>query len=638
MPAKDGIKPKTKTQTATTSTSTVISADASSEFSSLDVSNVSFTPRLSAPSTTDKWWLRPEGGGVNHCIPINGGPSVLPNCTGYAWGRFSEILGQAMEGSSGLCRHNAGEWFGFTSDGYARGQQPYLGAVICFSREGKNPSTGTSWAGHVAIVEEIPSSDSGSDPILDLKMSESGYGGNYRFGVSSPRYYINKGYFLQGFIYNPAVQGQAGLGLNVKTRLDIFIESAQNHLNEDNSWVCEVTGITSNQAWSAAFVVACAKQASSLLNVIIPNTYSCGAIGRIGRLREMGTWFRGPALGQQISPEVGDILLFRKGHYSITVNEYYADGCGIVTEYSGNIVTVIEGDSGGAIIQMSYIVSSAIISGCFRPDWSRVDVQEKVPPSYNRIQGLYTDAVSKRDAAVREVGYLDEHYQPSINPSKVKLSMLNYTGLLGDLYSVFGGALTASDASKTSDESDFVPTLMPSGQDSDETIALSLSASEDEKARACYNKLCSSGLNSAAACGVLANIQAESHFDASVEGDLQNGVYTSFGICQWHLSRGIAMKKFVGEGWKNNLLKQVEFLIEELTSSYKGVWSVLLNVSNTAEGAKAAADKFVRDFEVPADVDNASKDRQDYAVVWFNKMINQSSAQVQKTILQSVAT
>ena len=565
-----------------------------------------------------------------HTFTLGGG-HLTGNCVGYAWGRFAEVLGKEPS----LWTGNAGEWFGY-SDGYQHvddPKQPYPGAVICFAKEGA--------PGHVAIVEEVHL-DAKNPYIL---ISESGYTTpGYTLsnpcGFNIPRYLSNSyrssnssPYKFQGFIYNPAVQGQSGQGFKVKTRLDVFIESAQAHLNEGNEWVCQVTGITSNQAWSAAFVVACAKQASSLLNVIIPNTYSCGAIGRIGRLREMGTWFRGPALGQQISPEVGDILLFRKGHYSITVNEYYADGCGIVTEYSGNIVTVIEGDSGGAIIQMSYIVSSAIISGCFRPDWSRADVQEKVPPSYNRIQGLYTDAVSKRDAAVREVGYLDEHYQPSINPSKVKLSMLNYTGLLGDLYSVFGGALTASDASKTSDESDFVPTLMPAGMNG-EAGELNVTGANASVVQTCYSSLISKGLNSAAACGVLGNIKYESGFNAAAVGD--NG--TSFGLCQWHLVRGDNMKSYVGSNWANDVSGQMEWLWKELGYSYPSVKSTLLGVSNTAEGAAAAADVWVRKFEVPADVDNASKKRQAAAKEYFSQIVNQSSAQVQKTILQSVAT
>ena len=40
-----------------------------------------FTPRLEAPSTTDKNWLKHGKGGYNYCIEIKSG-SVLPNCVG----------------------------------------------------------------------------------------------------------------------------------------------------------------------------------------------------------------------------------------------------------------------------------------------------------------------------------------------------------------------------------------------------------------------------------------------------------------------------------------------------------------------------------------------------------------------------
>ena len=105
---------------------------------------MTFVPRLDAPSTTDKHWIQVKYGGYNRCIPINGGPSVLSNCTGYSFGRFMEIMGVT---SCNLSIANAGEWWYYTQDGYERGKEPRLGAVICWSRAGQ--------AGHVAIVEQI---------------------------------------------------------------------------------------------------------------------------------------------------------------------------------------------------------------------------------------------------------------------------------------------------------------------------------------------------------------------------------------------------------------------------------------------------------------------------------------------------
>ena len=48
------------------------------------------------------------------------------------------------------------------------------------------------------------------------------------------------------------------------------------------------------------------------------------------------------------------------------------------------------------------------------------------------------------------------------------------------------------------------------------------------------------GLNNAAACGVLTNIQCESSFNPEVLGD--GG--TSYVICQWHNERWTRLQKY----------------------------------------------------------------------------------------------
>jgi surface antigen len=150
-----------------------------------------YKPRLKAPLRTNKNWIQVSFGGKNKCIPVDGN-SVLPNCVGYAWGRFMEILGRQPKLSLG----NAELWYGHRSDGYKRGKTPRLGAVICW-RKGVvgDPSDG---AGHVAIVEKI--NDDGT-----LVISESGYK-KFRFRTSTiPADFSLEGYVFQGFIYNPKV-------------------------------------------------------------------------------------------------------------------------------------------------------------------------------------------------------------------------------------------------------------------------------------------------------------------------------------------------------------------------------------------------------------------------------------------------
>lgn len=147
-----------------------------------------YTPRLTAPSTTDKNYRHTSAKGYNSCIHIGGG-SVLPNCVGYAWGRWREILGYNPK----LSRANAENWFG-TKDGYARGKVPKVGAVVCWAK-GK-VGVGSDGAGHVAIVEEVKADGT-------IVTSNSGYKST-RFYLQTikPPYNLT-GYTFQGFIYIP---------------------------------------------------------------------------------------------------------------------------------------------------------------------------------------------------------------------------------------------------------------------------------------------------------------------------------------------------------------------------------------------------------------------------------------------------
>ena len=106
------------------------------------------------------------------------------------------------------------------------------------------------------------------------------------------------------------------------------------------------------------------------------------------------------------------------------------------------------------------------------------------------------------------------------------------------------------------------------------------------------------GLTRAAGCGVAANIQAESGFRTNAVGDHN----TSFGLCQWHNKRGTAMMQFcesLGVKWNESFTGQMDYLWSELTSSYKGVYNVLANASDTLAGAITCCNKWIYSYEVP---------------------------------------
>ena len=157
----------------------------------MEVKSVNFVPRLTAPSAADKYYLHTSKGGLNECIHISGG-SCLPNCVGYAWGRFYEITGERPK----LSRANAEMWYGFTADGYKRSSTPALGAIVCWSKGVVgNENDG---AGHVAVVERIETNG-------DIVTSNSAYGGSrfYTQTYKKSAGYCFGAYKFQGFILPP---------------------------------------------------------------------------------------------------------------------------------------------------------------------------------------------------------------------------------------------------------------------------------------------------------------------------------------------------------------------------------------------------------------------------------------------------
>lgn len=155
-------------------------AVSSDNYSIAECASSAYTPRLTAPSTSNKYYYS----NLNILYAAGYG---MPNCTAYAWGRAYEILGTQPK----LSLNNANGWYKYNKDNnyYPYGQTPKLGAIACWD----NPS-----GGHVAVVEEITSTT--------ITFSNSGYGyktfylthaavGASNGGVTS------SGWTFKGYIY-----------------------------------------------------------------------------------------------------------------------------------------------------------------------------------------------------------------------------------------------------------------------------------------------------------------------------------------------------------------------------------------------------------------------------------------------------
>lgn len=559
---------------------------------------MSFIPRTTCPNSSDKYWIQVGSGGYNRCIYVHS-PSVLPNCTGYAWGRFMEIMGTT---TCNLSIDNAWRWYGNTGDGYQRGDIPQLGAVACWDKPGD--------AGHVAIVEAIY--DDGS-----ILISQSGYMSSKIFWTQTlePGYKFGSAYIFQGFIYNPAVSNtNISIGANINSKLYKFIQCARSHVGEKQSWVKNTIGCGDIE-WCAAFVAACAK-VSGIIDILIPHSYSSEGIVTAGVNKGWGIYHKGPNQGCSFIPQAGDLVTFRwENQYS---SEYACDHIGIVIDCNGSVVYTIEGNTGtsdrhtSSVQKHEYDVSNKCINGYYRPNWSMVGASINDLGFGGSVTGtafsLYNSQNTREDAMIREIGYLDSDYKPSISKSKIKLSVINYTSKLAEIFSQF---------------------TIVTGED------VIVDGIENPNAKIIIQYLIGKGLCAAAAIGICANIKHESSYrtDAIEYGyTFANG---GAGICQWtnyprssSTGRKTDMVNMVGSDWRTNLTGQLDYLWYELNSAYylSRVLEPLKSVPNTEEGAKQAADIFVRNFEVPADIDNASYIRQSTAAeLWSQCIIQQTS-------------
>ena len=125
------------------------------------------------------------------------------------------------------------------------------------------------------------------------------------------------------------------------------------------------------------------------------------------------------------------------------------------------------------------------------------------------------------------------------------------------------------------------------------------------------------GLNAAAVCGIVANIERESDFRPNLYGD--NG--TSYGICQWHAGRFESLKKFCADkGYDyKSITGQLYYLKYEMEKSYPNTLKDIKSVENTEEGAYYAGYSFCYNFEKPANKEVKSEQRGELAKKYWSK-------------------
>lgn len=194
------------------------------------MNKATFTPRLYIPAAGNPYYNTIKTGGYNPCILGNNdrgqrakGLNALPNCTGYATGRFAEIIGEPR--CEFLGNTNACNYIKLArKQGLQIATRPVVGGCMVWSG-------GTGGYGHVAIVE------------LDLGnrflTSESEYYGKpfvtyQRFGEDwrGGCYWMGRSYKFLGCIVNPALQEKDEDDMTKEERYAEWLEFNAQHEKE----------------------------------------------------------------------------------------------------------------------------------------------------------------------------------------------------------------------------------------------------------------------------------------------------------------------------------------------------------------------------------------------------------------------
>ena len=134
-------------------------------------------------------------------------------------------------------------------------------------------------------------------------------------------------------------------------------------------------------------------------------------------------------------------------------------------------------------------------------------------------------------------------------------------------------------------------------------------ASQAENEKTCYEYFTEAmGLNTAAACGILANLYRESKFSPTAS----SATGKCYGIAQWTGGRLDNLKSYCkDEGYDYKTLKgQLHFLEYEINqSSRKSILTYMQGVKNTASGAFDAGYYWCYNFERPANKASTSSAR-----------------------------
>jgi len=218
---------------------------------------------------------------------------------------------------------------------------------------------------------------------------------------------------------------------------------------------------------------------------------------------------------------------------------------------------------------------------------------EPEQPDYSSLLATARDGVFVKDGKVYKFADTSSAYTSVSKGTKVNLLAAKDGWMLIEKSGIYG----FTDVDNVSVVIAATPTPVP------ENYLESSKYTNEQKCYLFFTK--EMGLNTAAACGIMANIRKESNFIP----DIGTSYY---GLVQWGGGRRTNLQTYCSNnGYDYKTLEgQLNFLAYELEQGYSNtVLKTLKTVSNTPQGAYEAGYEFCYKFERPANKESTSVSR-----------------------------
>ena len=368
--------------------------------------------------------------------------------------------------------------------------------------------------------------------------------------------------------------------------LDDFINQACSYDGYDEaSWAAVHSDWYWPGEWCAGFVSGVASDVGDILGVLFDGSLSAHACA----------WSVGNYGGEihlndpSYTPKRGDLAL---------VND---DGVGraahitIIQEVSGDSLLTIEGNYS---YEVHSVPSDLSRFNCYcSPNWPASSGGSKSGVNGFNFSSLFENKNTRKDAIMREVGYLDDTYEPTTEETDIKLCVINYT----ELFEAFWDAGLRMKKAKVNVEYDY--------------------SKLDSKVRAVVEYFTQKGYDPAVGCGIAACLQNKTGIDTMFK-DESDEVNYKLGILPWPKTRSEKMQKHVGEDWNNNVTGQLDYINFEMDSDYVDTVKIILSrLSFSESSARTAASIFGHVMQDVVSISDETFNNKELAAKYFGLVV-----------------